>query len=62
MRRCNRYWLGPIMGMARPIKVAASRFRASKPRARFLRITITATPPGSWPSLREVKVSGTQAD
>lgn len=35
---------------------------ASKPRARFLRITITATPPGSWPSLREVKVSGTQAD
>lgn len=35
---------------------------ADKPRARFLRVTFTGTPKDAWPSLREVKVSGTQAD
>lgn len=35
---------------------------AAKPRARFLRVAFTGTPPGAWPSLREVKVAGSQAD
>lgn len=31
------------------------------PRARFLRVTFTQTPPEAWPSLREVVVSGKSA-
>lgn len=57
----NEHWksVAEISGEAPATRTHAI---AGKTRVRFLRITFTGTPSDAWPSLREVKVSGTQAE